>query len=127
MEKDFEQWIALKKILNSQDVPTFQQQEIWWCSIGANVGDEEDGKNTGFNRPVLVIKKFNKHIFLGAPLTTKIKDNPYYHKIHFKNIDQSVMISQIRVWDCRRFTHKIGKLSDKQFKGIKGKLKDILS
>ncbi len=30
-----------------------------WCSIGINVGDEEDGKNELYERPVLVIKKFN--------------------------------------------------------------------
>jgi hypothetical protein len=27
---------------------------------------------------VLIMRKFNPHIFFGVPLTTKMKQNPYY-------------------------------------------------
>jgi hypothetical protein len=37
-----------------------------------------DSKNQFYNRPVLIMRKFNPHIFFGVPLTTKIKQNPYY-------------------------------------------------
>jgi len=48
---------------------------------GGNIGHEMDGKNKDYNRPVLVLRKFNKQIFRGIPLTTKIKLSPHYHQI----------------------------------------------
>ena len=60
--KDFDNWNKEKKILEStaNETLVFHEREIWWCSIGLNVGDEQDGKNDYFERPVLVIRKFNK-------------------------------------------------------------------
>ena len=43
--------------------------------------------------PVLIVRKFNPHIFFGVPLTTKIKQNPYYLPIRFKDREQCVMLS----------------------------------
>ncbi len=64
--KDFDGWIDLKKLLSSKNPPTFQEREIWWCSIGINVGFEIDGKNDKYLRPVLIFRKFNKNIFFGC-------------------------------------------------------------
>lgn len=121
MEKDFDSWNSLKKRLDFiHKLPSFEEREIWWCSIGLNVGHEENGKSDFFSRPVLIVRKFNNFIFLGAPLTTKIKDHhKFYYKIHFKDIEQSVMLSQIRVWESRRLTKIKGKLSRNQFKELR--------
>ena len=43
--KDFQGWHTLKQNLDkrqSTSVPTIKEREIWWCSIGVNVGDEEE-------------------------------------------------------------------------------------
>lgn len=127
MEKDFTEWSKLKAELDVvHHTPTFQQREIWWCSIGVNIGHEVNGKNRLSNRPVLVVRKFNQHIFLGVPLTTKIKDNPYYHPICLKDRKQSVMLSQLRLWEGKRLTHKLGKLSGEQFEKVRKALKDLI-
>ncbi|HLD76903.1 MAG TPA: type II toxin-antitoxin system PemK/MazF family toxin [Rickettsiales bacterium] len=98
MIKDFDIWNKLKTKLDSKPTPpSFKEKEIWWCSLGINIGHEENGKNQLFNRPVLVIRKFNKHIFLGIPLTTKIKYNKFYFNFVFKGNNQCAMLSQIRV------------------------------
>lgn len=103
MEKNFDEWNLLKQKLDkNHKSPTFKQREIWWCSIGLNVGHEENGKNKLFNRPVLVVRKFNNNIFLGVPLTTKIKNNKFYHAIHLHGKNQCAMLSQIRVWESKR-------------------------
>ena len=100
MTKDFHDWSVLKETLNSQNcVPFFKEREIWWCSLGVNVGHEQDGKNEEYSRPVLVVKKFSHRLFWGVPLTTKIKDTPHYHKFVFKGREQSAMLSQISsIW-----------------------------
>ncbi len=82
MKKDFDSWNILKKDLQkSENKFFFHEREIWWCSIGVNVGFEQDGRSDTFERPVLVIKKFNQDIFLGLPMTSAQKDGAYYQKI----------------------------------------------
>ena len=120
MEKDFNNWNELKtKLDQKQNVPTFKQREVWWCHIGLNIGDEENGKSANYHRPVLIVKKFNKKIFLGIPLTTQIKDNPYYHKINFQSKSQCLMSSQIRILDVKRLDRKMGKLTSEEFEKLK--------
>jgi len=125
--KDFESWHGLKiKIHGRANPPSFQQQQIWWCNLGANIGHEEDGKAPQFVRPVLIARKFNTHLFLGVPLTTQIKDNPYYHRIMFKEKEQCAMLSQIRVCDSKRMINEMGKLSDSQFNELISAVKNML-
>lgn len=128
MEKDFNKWSNLKQKLNfDHKTPSFEEREIWWCSIGLNIGHEENGKSELFSRPVLIVRKFNNYIFLGIPLTSKIKEHHrFYHKIYFKDTEQSVMLSQIRVWESRRLTRIKGKLSIEQFKEIRNLLSKII-
>ncbi len=115
-----------ESIHKTHDVPTFKERDIWWCSIGVNVGSESDGKNKDCNRPVLVVRKFNRNMFWGVPLTTRVKDNPYYYKIRFHDKDQCAMISQLRLWDAKRMTHKMGRLPDTPFHGVRQALKGLL-
>lgn len=46
MQKDFDQWNSEKKGLeiSGPESLQFHEREIWWCSIGINLGDEHDGK-----------------------------------------------------------------------------------
>ena len=127
MEKDFIGWHAVKEELHDARVaPSFQEREVWWCSVGVNIGHETDGKSRFYNRPVLVVRKFNRHIFFGVPLTTRIKENAYYHPIEFKGRSQCVMLSQLRLWDSRRLTDKMGQLSKGQFRGVRESLRELL-
>ena len=127
MQKDFPGWHRQKEQLHAQHhTPTFQEREIWWCSVGVNVGHEKDGKNQFYNRPVLIVRKFNPHIFFGVPLTTKIKQNPYYFPMRFKDREQCVMLSQLRLWDGKRLTHKMGQRPDDQFEAVKQALRRLL-
>jgi len=121
--KKFNEWNTLKKSLNAKDtVPNFKEREIWWCSLGVNVGHEQDGKNAECSRPVLIVKKFNKRLFWGVPLTTQIKDSPHYHRFTFKNRPQCAMLTQLRLWDANRITNKMGQLGRKEFKTIRASI-----
>ncbi len=117
----FDQWNRLKQTLDAEDgfPPYWKEREIWWASIGKNIGHEEDGKNIKFNRPVLVIKKFNHRLLWGVPLTTKIKNDRHYHKFIFRDREQCAMLTQMRLMDASRLTEKMGKIGNKEFKNIK--------
>ena len=97
----------------------YRAQEVWWCSLGANVGVETDGKNEWFERPVLVFRKFSKHMFWGLPMTTKVqKQGPFYVSVSLFGEDQIVMLSQLRVLSPKRLIRRMGKLSDEQFLAV---------
>ena len=100
---------------------------MYWCSIGENVGDEENGKGKESTRPVLILKKFNKNIFWGIPMSSKIKDNKYYVKVMLKDNIRSVMISQLRLLDTKRLDIKIGYISKSDFDLVRNNIIDILS
>ncbi len=127
MEKDFDNWNKLKKDINSlQKVPQFVEREIWWCSLGVNVGHEEDGKGDDSLRPVLIYRKFNKNIFYALPITSKEKNNIFHCNIDSGEIKGSVILSQMKLTDARRLSHLAGKLTEKEFNEVKEKLKALL-
>ena len=120
--KDFNKWHPLKKQLDAKErVPTFAEREIWWCSVGANVGYEIFGKSRVFTRPVLVIRKFGDFTFLGAPLTTSHKRGYYRIPYRLEEKDGFVLLDQIRTYDARRLVNEdcIQKMHPKAFNEIK--------
>jgi mRNA interferase MazF len=122
MEKRFDKWNDQKKRIDIQEQRQnlyVNEREIWWCSLGLNVGDEEDGKNDLFERPVLVIKKFNRNIVLIVPLTTKIKENRYHFQFTYEETAFSAILSQIKLLSTKRFTRKIRKINPNLFDSIK--------
>ena len=128
MQKDFDNWNTHKKHISAKNEipPYWNTREIWWLSLGVNIGHEQDGKNKEFSRPVLVIKKFNNRLFWAVPLTTQIKDIPHYHRFDFKNTTQCAMLTQMRLLDANRMTKKMGRIGKKEFNVICSKLKEYI-
>jgi mRNA interferase MazF len=128
MQKDFDDWNKAKKQLQEKaNRPLFKERDVWWCRLGVNIGDEEDGKGEFFNRPVLVLKKFNKRVFIGVPLSSKIKeDNYFYFTFTFQGKEQSVILPQIRLIDAKRITHKMGSITKEEMSIIKEKINSII-
>ncbi len=116
MEKDFDIWNKLKKELEINETKIFANvRDIWWCSIGLNVGTELCGKNEFFERPVLVIKVFNKDTIKVVPLTSKEKSGRYYFELNFNGIKSYASLSQVKTISTRRLSRKISRLDKKQF------------
>jgi|SRR3989344_453029 len=124
----FTNWIKLKiKLHLGEDINFyFKEREIWWASIGANVGSEIEGKNTNFERPVLVLKKFSKDMMWVLPLTSKHKESRYHHKIEYRNQEFNVVLSQLRTISSKRLLRKIRKISPVEFGIIRNKTKSLL-
>lgn len=59
MTKEFIKWNSEKVLVHTDKVrPFFHEREVWWCSLGINVGFEQDGSGKDFLRPIVIIKKF---------------------------------------------------------------------
>jgi mRNA interferase MazF len=119
--KNFDEWNDVKKVLE-KDIENFleiNERELWWCSLGINLGDEEDGKNNNFERPVLIIKKFNNRVVWILPLTTRPGHLKYYFGINYRNIKSYAILSQLRLISVKRLKRMLGRLSPKQFYEIR--------
>jgi len=132
MTKDFDKWNNEKKRTQARDdIDTlyFKERDVWWARIGVNIGFEQDGMGEFSQRPVLVIRKFNRHVMLVLPLTTKIKsDNKYYFPFESPdNIKRSAILSQVRLIDIKRLTEHMFMIDKKTFETIKKATLDIIA
>ncbi len=61
MDKDFDTWNTQKKSIDSELISLpYQERDIWWCSVGVNIGYEEDGHGKRAERPVLIVRGFSR-------------------------------------------------------------------
>jgi len=128
MRKDYTKWHEKKSQINEiEPRPFFHKREIWYCTLGVNVGFEQDGGGQDFLRPVIIFKKFNNEIFWAIPLTHTQKETKYYFQFIFQDGSSSAAIlSQIKLVDARRLDHKIGDISKDDFEKLIKKFKDLL-
>lgn len=119
MLKDFDQWNEKKKQIDNSDYRVnFHEREIWWCSVGINVGSEQDSNSSNYSRPVLILKQFTENIFLGIPLTTKIRTGQFRYRMKIGSIENDLLLMQIRTFDSKRLIRIIGNVNQKQFDKI---------
>lgn len=126
-KKDFQKWHHKK--MQVDDItkrPFFHEREIWFCHLGANVGFEQDGSGEDFQRPIIIIRKFNNEICWAMPLSKTKKRSKYYFAFPFDETTTSVAIlSQIRLLDARRLSRKIQELPKDDFMRLIQKLKEL--
>jgi len=120
MEKDFDRWNGKKKALDSGgNNVDFHEREIWWCSIGVNVGSEQLSQTEDFSRPVVIVRRFTQDVFWGVPLTTKVKEHlPFRIKFILGIHENDALLLQMRAYDRRRLVRKIGVVSEEVFKTL---------
>lgn len=116
--KNFDQWNKQKKLINAfahDENFYFHEREIWWCSLGTNIGIETDGKHEQFERPVLVLKKFYKDMLWVLPLTSHAHEDSFHHEVRHEFGNSWVMLTQIKTVDSKRLLRKLGTVSQKDF------------
>lgn len=125
--KDFDTWNIQKQKIDRLNRPlNYKEGEIWWCSLGQNVGKEICGKGDKSRRPVLILKKISKDSCIIVPLTTKIRDNPWYVTVHSgKKIAQAVP-HQLRFISASRFDSRLMTLNKSDFLKVKTVLTYLL-
>ncbi len=126
--KNFDEWNILKKKMDVSEKEIYPKAgEVWWVSIGENVGDEECGKNILHERPVLVLSILTKNIFLGVPLSSVNKENHYYIKFNIGEKEVSAMAMQLKVFDRKRISRSmVGVIEKVNLKMIKSKISKLV-
>lgn len=129
MNKDFDSWNDEKKKVDMRThgkTLFYHPRELWWCTFGLNIGVETDGKHHDFERPVLILRKFNREHFWGIPLTSNMKNDPYHQKIIQNSHMSQAMLTQIKSFSSKRLLRKMGKVSESDSLRIKERIKDLL-
>ncbi len=118
--KDFDNWNRIKQKIDKKDRNLFYyEKEIWWVSMGVNVGSEQNGKGEMFVRPVLVYKKTKGGLFIGILITSTLKDDSINIAFYFEYDLHTALIFQIKSYDSKRLIRKFGSISDYLYYKIK--------
>lgn len=128
MSKNFDKWNNEKKNIHQNGSNKFYKaKEIWWCSLGLNIGFEQDGTSKDYQRPVLVLKGFSRQVCWVIALTTSKKKNPYHISVGIIDGEESfAILSQIRLVDTKRFTDRLVVLDTKTFDKIRKAIKGLI-
>ncbi len=128
MNKDFAEWHTQKSDLQeNKERAFFHVREIWFATLGLNVGFEQDGRGDKFLRPVVVLKKFNNEVLWCIPLTKNEKKGKYYFPFTLNEKISTAILSQIKLVDSKRLQYKIGDIAEKDFDELKEKLRQLLA
>ena len=129
MSKNFQEWHTQKNDLHENNIRVFfHEREVWFTSLGANIGFEQDGKGKEFLRPIIIVKKFNNEILWMVPTTKRNKKGKYYFTFSYNEEDEhtTAIISQLRLIDSKRLKYKIGIINEEDFVEMKKRIISLL-
>jgi len=120
MHKDFDHWNDEKKnIEHTAFIDFVHMREVWWCTLGVNLGREQDGNDEFFERPVLVVRKFNQDMVLVVPLTSQPKHTPYHFVFPYNGMQVAAVISQLRLVSTKRLKRRMFRMPEPLFEQIR--------
>jgi len=119
--KKFLEWIGLKERLDTDEhkPPYVSEGDIWWASVGENVGSEINGKSRLFSRPVIILKKLAHGFYFIIPTTTQIREGSWYVPFRQQEKNMVACLHQARAMDHRRLSSKLGTLDDADLLRVK--------
>jgi mRNA interferase MazF len=119
--KRFFEWFGLKQRLHyiTHEPPLVSERDIWWASIGENVGSEINGKSALFSRPVIVLKKLSHGFYFVIPTTTQVREGSWYVPFRQQGKDMFGCLHQARAIDFRRLSSRLGKIDGDDYERVK--------
>ena len=127
MSKKFDEWNEVKqKVEKKEKISIPKEREVYWASIGENIGFEQNGKSELFTRPVLVLKRFTKNMFFGIPLSSQIKQGSFFYDFQLDGEKSNALLVQARLYDTKRLEKKIGMISKEDFQNLKKKFGELI-
>lgn len=118
--ENYDEWNNLKKKISNKNIKIlFKEGDIWWMSLGLNIGEEMYGKDYNFSRPVIVFKKLTSKTCIVLPLSTKQKQGTWYFSLKIQDKIQTISLHQIRFVSVKRFIKKIAQIPESDFELIR--------
>jgi mRNA interferase MazF len=125
--KRFLEWIGLKEKLHGlkHQPPLVSRGDLWWASLGENVGSEINGKSKLFSRPVIIFKKLAHAFYFVIPTTSKIHEGTWYVEFRHQEMNMVACLHQARAMDHRRLSTKLGTLDDADMARVENAFHDL--
>jgi mRNA interferase MazF len=127
--KNFKKWNEKKETIDKLNQPAdflFLEGEIWWAMLGVNIGQEIDGKNESFERPVLILKRFSDELAWVIPTTSTEKSSEYFYPIIHKGKTKHLLLLQMKSISSKRLLRPVFRLKEKEFSLIKEKVCNLI-
>lgn len=119
-------WNDQKKHIK-QNYIKCRERDIWWCKLGKNVGQEQDGVGKNFSRPVLILRKLDDRTCIILPLTTKENTGSWFVELSkFEGKKSWIMLNQIRLISVDRLYFYISYIGISDFNKTKKHLASLL-
>lgn len=127
MKKNFLAWFGLKRTIHERQhkPPLVSEGDIWWASIGENVGSEINGKSQLFSRPVIIYRKLAHGFYFVVPTTTQEKQGSWFVAFRQHAKTMVACLHQARAIDYRRLSSKLGTIDDEDFERVKHKFRTL--
>ncbi len=126
---EFDTWNEIKKNIDT-DIPIDRfpkEGEVWMSKLGKNIGYEQNGSGDNFSRPIVVIKKFNNHMFWVIPLSTKQKGFDFYFNYTDPNgLHVSAIVAQMKLLSIKRLQRKLYEMPHELFNQLKARIKSCI-
>jgi mRNA interferase MazF len=125
--KDFASWLGLKSSLHetAHKPPHVSEGDIWWASVGENVGSEINGKSKLFSRPVIILKKLSHGFYFVLPTTTQERKGTWFVAFRQNARPMVACLHQARALDYRRLPSKLGSIDDEDFTRVKDGFRNL--
>ena len=111
-----------KQVHQKPEVVGVHEREIWWVAFGVNVGVEIDGKHTTFERPAVILRKFNNQMLWAIPVTSQTKETPFYQRFSLDGKEYYTALTQLRTISAKRLLRKIGMIPKEDFSLMQEKI-----
>ncbi|MDB5245375.1 MAG: hypothetical protein JWN90_480 [Parcubacteria group bacterium] len=115
--KRFLEWIRIKSALDKKthQAPDVSEGDVWWASLGENVGHEIQGKDQNFTRPVIIYKRLSRNFYFVIPVTTKPHRGTWFVSYRFHSMAVTACLHQARSIDYRRLFSQLGHIDKASF------------
>jgi len=113
---NYDDWNNLKKKLAINNKKfLFKEGDVWWMSLGLNIGEEMYGKGGVYSRPVIIFKKLSSNTCIILPLSTQQKQGSWFFNFELQNKFQTISLHQIRFVSIKRLIKKFAEIPEPDF------------
>lgn len=113
---DFNQWNRVKTNLHLHGrKPKISQGQIWWAGVGKNIGNEMNGKNEQFSRPILIYKKLATDKFMAIPITSQKREGSWYIPFVQAGKYEVAIVGEAKIMNTKRLYRMIGEIDDSDY------------
>lgn len=118
-------WYQLHNLSPQKSHARVLERDVWWCLFDMHSGEFHGGRGEYFSRPVIIMKKRARGVFLVLPLTTDTYSHYSTHSVSVEigdGVKRKALLAQTSLIDVQCLRNKFAIIPRKQFQMLKKSL-----